>query len=654
MGRIKAKSNPGRNTARAGLLTRLARDRRGNTLAMMAAFLIPLSALAGSAVDIARLYVVKVRLQQACDAGVLAGRKFMTDSNPSTPLDATSVKQAKAFFANNFPSGWMGTKAFSATSGPFPFTATKTSGSQVAGTAAITVPMTIMKMFAMADSTITVTCQARYDVADTDVMFVLDTTASMACLPGGADSCGTGTYSYKRPATSGGVPGYAGTTAYATNELTSNGSNVSRIDALRKAVLSFYDTFAANADPSTHVRYGFVTYSSSTNVGQAILDKSRSYLVGSLGPSDPASYQSRRPIRDYEISNTGSDTPNNKSQANCTAPGTRTPSAALTYDSSGRATKVNYDVWVTTGGYWNTTSACYTRAKGTFGPVWEYKKLPFDVSALVNGGTSMPDTTEAVPGTKTQWLGCIETPVDNPGQTTFTTTNLPSELNPDLKPSGAARWWPHLQDIEYRRTATPDTRNGDDTDHYSMGSSSLLQSGYVACGKPAKRLGVMARSDVYNYVYATDFVPQGGTYHDVGMIWGSRLISPSGPWADDTTAWPGRPAPNRVIVFMTDGVMAPNSNSYSMYGYEDYDKRVANGDTSNLTNYHNYRFLAACAAAKARNIDVWTVAIASSASTQLQTCATTVNQALYTTTGDGLSAAFTSIAQHLAMLRISK
>src|SRR5256885_11579389 len=48
-------------------------------------------------------------------------------------------------------------------------------------------------------------------------------------------------------------------------------------------------------------------------------------------------------------------------------------------------------------------------------------------------------------------------------------------------------------------------------------------------------------------------------------------------------------------------VMAPNSNSYSMYGYEDYDKRVGNGNTSNLNTYHTNRFLAACAAAKARD-----------------------------------------------------
>ena len=47
---------------------------------MMAIALIPVAALTGSAVDMARLYVVKARLQQACDAGLIAGRKFMNDT----------------------------------------------------------------------------------------------------------------------------------------------------------------------------------------------------------------------------------------------------------------------------------------------------------------------------------------------------------------------------------------------------------------------------------------------------------------------------------------------------------------------------------------------------------------------------------------------
>lgn len=61
-----------------GVLQTLRRDAAGNVVAMMGAALLPLAAFSGAAVDTARLYVVKVRLQQACDAGALAGRKMMT------------------------------------------------------------------------------------------------------------------------------------------------------------------------------------------------------------------------------------------------------------------------------------------------------------------------------------------------------------------------------------------------------------------------------------------------------------------------------------------------------------------------------------------------------------------------------------------------
>ncbi len=199
-----------------GFLSSLARDVRGNTLAMMAIFLIPLSGFVGSAVDMSRLYVAKARLQQACDAGALAGRKAMTGTGST--LDDVAVAQANTFFANNFKrdvtatgvKGFMNTTAVT-------FVPTKTSDSQVAATASAAVPMTVTKMFGISSNTVSVVCQARYDVADTDIMFVLDTTGSMACLPADSDStCSTyagaaAKVEYTRTAASGGVAGYAGT-----------------------------------------------------------------------------------------------------------------------------------------------------------------------------------------------------------------------------------------------------------------------------------------------------------------------------------------------------------------------------------------------------------------------------------------------------------
>lgn len=643
----------------AGILSRLRRDRGGNVLAIMAASLIPLLGFSGSAVDMARLYLVKSRLQQACDAGTLAGRRAMTDTSlANTALDATAKAQADGFFFNNFPTGSYGTTNLV-------FTPRKASAggsasaNAVSADASATVPMVVMKVFGIKTSQVAVACQARFDVADTDVLFVLDTTGSMACLPTDNDTAcnnyagnNSNKQTYTRPSTSNGVAGYAGTTAFLTNE-----KDGSRIDALRTAVLSFYDTFAANADPTTKVRYGFVTYTSSVNMGRAILDVTPASLVGRQN-GDTATYQSRQATADYTNGNNDSYEANGKSQSACTG-STRTPATPLTYASSTGNAKLVSNVW--------SDNKCYTRTQ-TLLPRWEYRQFPFDVTGVVAGNVVTNPTK--VRGQTMRWLGCVETTVDNPGQTTFTTTSPPSELDPDVVPSGANRWIPHMQDLVYQRNNSATNRatdysDGDDwTRNPGYGfdafgtnnGNEMSQAGSVACGKPVKRLGAMTRDEVRAYVEATDFVPMGGTYHDVGMIWGARLISPTGLWAADTAAWPGRNAPNRVIVFLTDGDMSPSFGSYGLYGIEGYDRRVGNGTTSTttLTDLHNRRFLAACAAARARNIDIWTVAIDSSASTQLQSCATTTAQALFTTNGAGLSAAFTSIARRLALLRVSQ
>lgn len=643
---------PNTHAARRGFWSTLAHDVRGNTLAMMAMFLIPLSGLVGSAVDISRLYVVKARLQQACDAGALAGRKFMLDTG--TTLDSNAAAQAQSFFANNFKkdNSGAGTKGFMYTDAVV-FTPTRTTDNQVAATASASVPMTITKMFGTNAVTISVACQARLDVADTDIMFVLDTTGSMACLPSDSDTTcsnyagSAAKIAYTRPSTSGGVAGYAGTTGVGTTEKTG-----SRIDALRDAVLSFYDTFDANKDSSTRVRYGFVTYSSSVNVGQAILDKSASYLIGGNG-SETVSYESRAVDSDLVVSGSTSTINNNngKTFANCTA-SVRTPATAKTYASStGTATR-DYDSWD------GSNNRCQTRRQSLY-PKWYYQSVPIDVSSLVQGSTIVDPTK--VRGQTTSWLGCVETSVDNPGATSFTVTSLPSELNPDLTPSGATRWWPHMQDFTYIRNGNNDYSDGDDpnnnpnygVDANVSNSTYLRDNGAVACGKPARRIGEMTRGEVSAYVHAVDFVAMGGTYHDIGMIWGTRLIAPAGPWSGDTQPRPNRNL-NRVIVFLTDGDMAPTTSAYSMYGVEGLEKRVSGTSSTSLTTLHNTRFLAECSAAKARNIDVWTVSIDATANTQLTSCASNASQALATTNGTGLSTAFASIAKRLALLRLTR
>jgi Flp pilus assembly protein TadG len=622
-----------------GFLGRLRRDVRGNTLAMMAAMLVPLAALSGSAVDLSRMYAVKTRLQQACDVGALAGRKMMTDTTLGA-LDPIATATAQQFFNNNFRGGWFKTTAVN-------FTPSMTADHQVSGTATATVPMTVMTMFGAGPRTVTVTCEARYDVADADIMFVLDTTGSMACTTAD-DPCGAAAKTYTRP---------DGTTGYYDQE-----ESGSKLSGLRTAVLSFYDTLASTADPSTHIRYGFVTYTSTVNAGYLLPS---SYLVSTW------SYQSRHAVDDSKRGNpTSTTTVSASSATDCATHESRTPALTTstlpngtivtnyTYNTDGSATRVFST-------YSGNPKVCTLKTYNV-SPYYRYEQVPYDVSHYV-AGSSVVDPTK-VTGATSKWQGCVEERDTTTGST-FNTNSLPADLDPDLAPSSdSTRWRPMWPDVIYYRTGTSSqddvgtTTNpyGDSTETRAakpltnMLIANNIGGGYVSCGKPAQRLATMSRDDVSNYVNATDFKAIGGTYHDTGMIWGTRLISPTGIFASDTAAWPGRQAPNRFIVFMTDGQMAPSPQIYGMYGMEQYDQRVTgNGNSSTDLTNHNARFLAECAAAKARNITVFVVGFGSTLTSQLKTCASP-GQAYYASDNASLKTAFQKIAQQVAMLRISK
>src|SRR5262249_4933093 len=143
--------------------------------------------------------------------------------------------------------------------------------------------------------TLSVNCKASMGVGNSDVIMALDTTGSMNT------TLGSGT----------------------------------RISALRTAMKNFYTTVkTATTGTNSRIRYGFVPFSSSVNVGSLLYAKTPAYLV------DTYWVQSRRPItktvQEFDhwgtpVYSTGSDTdtqddgddtridtPNWDSQAGCT------------------------------------------------------------------------------------------------------------------------------------------------------------------------------------------------------------------------------------------------------------------------------------------------------------------------------------------------
>lgn len=220
---------PNRKQAGETFLGRLARDRRGNTLAMMAALLIPLIGMVGSGVDMARAYMAKAKLQTACDAGATAARRLMG----SSAFSDAARQEGKRFFKFNFPIGTMNTSTFEPT-----VEASAGDASAVEVTAATNVPTEIMGIFGVRSIPISVTCVADKDYVNNDIMLVLDVTLSMNCAAGTGSSCLSRDQEH----------------------------TTSRLRRMREGAAGLYR--ALKDAPGVRTRYGFMPYSMTTNVGR--------------------------------------------------------------------------------------------------------------------------------------------------------------------------------------------------------------------------------------------------------------------------------------------------------------------------------------------------------------------------------------------------
>jgi Flp pilus assembly protein TadG len=228
-----------------------------------------------------------------------------------------------------------------------------------------------------------------------------------------------------------------------------------------------------------------------------------------------------------------------------------------------------------------------------------------------------------------QWGGCIEERQTN-STITSATTSIPSDaydLDVDRIPdSDATRWAPYDTSAETANTQ-------------------------VACPVAAKRLQSWARSDLSTYLNTLN--PDGGTYHDIGMIWGARLISAGGIFADSPATYNGMPT-NRFMIFMTDGLLDTGPTLYSAYGVEKYDKRVTGGDLTTQDARHQQRFNLMCSAVKNRGVSIWVVAFSSSLDSNLTNCASNAGQASTSANSSDLIARFTEIGKNIGALRLTQ
>lgn len=638
----------GRDMARqaARFLARLSRDQAGNTLMIVGFALVPILAMIGGGIDMGRGYLSQSRLQQACDAGVLAARKklgsdIITTATPSTDVQAEGDK----FFNANFKTGSYGT-------GTRSFAMNIETNYSITGNATVQVPTTLMALFGYQQLNIAVTCQAKLNFSNTDVMMVLDTTGSM--------------------------------------KDTNSGDSQSRIGVLRDVVKGFHARLEAAKSPGTRMRYGFVPYSVNVNVAG---------LLQSGWMADTGVFHGR------EAHDTGNTVSVPQYQQNWTHEsgsfaygtaylGTWCPSGSPTWTTLATWISLNltvnyrlnvngqgYDCAVTPEGMFTITPYTYTNYvyvysekllnyKTTKDYDWTYKALTLDVSSFKDTDASKPPKggklTLDMDGTpeKTEKLqawssGCIEE------RGTYVITDYANvdlsralDLDIDLVPNAAnpdTQWKFMLPDVSWARALTESNWSSWSWSvapiNYDGDYIHSAWSGYSACPTESRKLAEMNATAVSNYV--DSLVPAGNTYHDIGMIWGGRLLSPTGLFATEN-ADVGGTATNRHLIFLTDGYTAPNELSYSTYGIEPLTGRRWNSSSPyTLTQTVENRFTVACNEVKKKNITVWVISFGLDLNPVLTNCAGP-DKSFSAKDAATLNSVFTKIAEAMGDLRISK
>ena len=189
-------------------------DRSGNIAIMFALMLVPLIGIVGLAVDTARAYSVKQRLQESIDsAALVAGRNFNDPHRDQMIAD---------YFHANWRAGFMGSDT------PVLTFSTNTTTREVTVDARVNMPTLFMRMFSISSVTVGTLTSSVSGMTYLEVALALDTTSSMRTMIG----------------------------------------SVRRIDAMKTAATNFIDTLYAGDETVENMWVSLIPFTSMVNVGQ--------------------------------------------------------------------------------------------------------------------------------------------------------------------------------------------------------------------------------------------------------------------------------------------------------------------------------------------------------------------------------------------------
>ena len=517
-------------------LARLARDTAGNTLALAAAAMIPFMILVGSGVDFGVTYMARGKLQNACDAGVLAARQSMEGAE----FDEDVETEAQRFFDFNFPEGTVG-----AADVEFEVVQDEDDESQLLGTASASVPTSLMRVIGVTELDIAVACDAKRDMGHNDIVLVLDVTGSMAQAP-------------------------------------SNGGGT-KIGRLREGAAGIFR--ALEGDDGSIIRFGIVPYSHTVNVARQLGNKDI------VREQDYVGTQYRRRRRNNSWSQWGpwEDQNSYSPNANRVNNGTEQWSSA----AGQKTVHINDSSWnMNPGDSGGNTQNFRTSGNGCIEerPTVGNAYSPFEIEDYI--------TREDV-----------DTQAGNAGN------------EPELQ---FGRYDPAIQELE-------------------------SQSG---CPSEATLLQQYADEDAFQAAINSATVRvTGGTYHDVGMLWGLRWISRTGYFSGSNPTERDEIPVNQHIVFMTDGMLDTGDTLYSAHGVERYQQRTQG--SGSLDEKHIARFESACDLAKSMGITVWVIALDVNDTADVEPCATS-SEHFYISNGTDLEAIFEEIGRGIGNLRLTR
>ncbi|TNE29302.1 MAG: hypothetical protein EP350_09920 [Alphaproteobacteria bacterium] len=513
-------------------LSQLARNTHGNALMLFAAALVPITLMIGSGIDASITYMARNKLQNACDAGALAGRLAMIgyDWNDETE------EEARKFFDFNFPAGTNGVDDVN-----FVIDQDPDDASQVIGTASGTVPTSIMYIFGFDSMDISVGCDAKRDLGHNDVMLVLDVTGSMNNAP-----------------SSGGA---------------------AKIDLLREGVMGLYRALD-NGDTGSTTRFGFVPFAQTVNVARSLSNQDI--------------------LRDqYFVDLDMQSCSKVKGQTVCT-----------TIPVGKRLVNANDMEWN-------------------------------------NGQNGASDENGIIQGFRTSGYGCIEERPSygrsyNKGEFTYSTTVTLDDINETPRNS-------QDEDLQFGRFEKI-TQEGD-----------YWTDDIDECPADSKPFDIYDTED--DFATAVGEVTarvNGGTYSDIGMLWGIRFSSRDGFLAANNPSDIDDIPVNVHIIYFTDGYTYATNRHYSAFGVERYQNRLLGNGTyadagSNVTTTDNHRerFRNLCTLAKSMGFTVWVVTLDVPTNDDHKNCATTTAH-FFESDGSDLEAKFTSIGQGIGNLRLTK